>query len=245
MKLIAYKLQPDPPPLRAAVPDRAWMDAFPSRHAYRCLPLAIANSFGWEILSPFEFELIWNGGPLAEDITVTQLCNRPHFNHFAASHFTHAVVTFHLGYLFRTEPGWDMLATGPFNRPRDGFAPLSGVIETSWLPYSFTMNWMFTRPCRVHFKVGDPVCLIFPVPHGALEEIDPVIRPLESDPELQTAMQEWANCREKFMEKFRAGDPATLKEGWQRYYFRGERPDQGAVPEDHINKLRLKEPKPG
>lgn len=245
MKLIAYALHADPPKLRAARPDRDWMDAFPARHAYRCLPLAIANSYGWEILSPFAFEMSWNGGPAAEDIEIRQLCQGHHFNHFAASHFTHGVVTFHLGYLFRTEPGWDMLATGPFNRPRDGFAPLAGVIETSWLPYSFTMNWMFTRPGTVRFEIGDPVCLIFPVPHGALEAIEPEIRPIESNPELVEAMQEWATSREKFMEKFRAGDPETLKQGWQRFYFRGERPDGGAVPDDHINKLRLKEPKAG
>ena len=33
-------------------PQRAWMDAFHDRHAYRCLPLTMANTTGWEILSP-------------------------------------------------------------------------------------------------------------------------------------------------------------------------------------------------
>jgi len=33
-------------PLRAAPPSRDWMDRIPERHAYRCLPLAIANAHG-------------------------------------------------------------------------------------------------------------------------------------------------------------------------------------------------------
>ena len=42
--------------------------------------------------------------------------------------------------------GWNTFVTGPMNGIKDGIAPLSGVIETDWSPYSFTMNWRFTRP---------------------------------------------------------------------------------------------------
>ena len=38
------------------------------------------------------------------------------------------------------------MVQGPINRPKDGIAALPGIIETDWSPYSFTMNWMFTRP---------------------------------------------------------------------------------------------------
>ena len=38
------------------------MDRIPDNHAYRCLPLNIANSHGWEILSPCAFEVAWRGG---------------------------------------------------------------------------------------------------------------------------------------------------------------------------------------
>src|ERR1700730_4059402 len=51
MRLKCYALYPNPPRLVPARPERAWMEAFPARHAYRCLPLTIANSHGWEILS--------------------------------------------------------------------------------------------------------------------------------------------------------------------------------------------------
>ena len=62
---------------------------------------------------------------------------------------------------------------GPINRPKDGIAALSGIIETDWSPYSFTMNWIFTRPdTPVRFEKGEPYCYIFPVSCGALEGLE-------------------------------------------------------------------------
>ena len=55
MKITAYAFNDNPLPLRAASVSREWMDRIPDRHAYRCLPLNIANSHGWEIASPCAF----------------------------------------------------------------------------------------------------------------------------------------------------------------------------------------------
>jgi hypothetical protein len=42
------------------------------------------------------------------------------------------------------------------------------------------------------------------------------------------------------------GDPDAAKEAWQRFYFKGEFPEQVAeAPEDHTNKRRLKSPRFG
>ena len=155
------------------------MDQIQDNHAYRCLPLSIANSHGWEILSPCAFESTWTGAVPAWAITVKALDGYPDLAQFAVSHFAYGIVTFHLGYLFRTEPGWDLFASGSLNNPKDGIAPLTGVIETDWLPYPFTMNWQMTRPGTVRFDKDEPVCMIFPVPHGALQGVEPEIIDLD------------------------------------------------------------------
>ena len=103
------------------------MEATDQRYAYRCLPLNIANAFGWEVLCGSGFSAIWDGGPRIESVQVhpdagTQAP--------AISHFAHGVLTFHITCIFRTEPGYDLMAQGPINRPKDGISPLAGVIET-------------------------------------------------------------------------------------------------------------------
>ena len=65
--LTAYALAPDVPALVPAIPERDWME-LGDRRAYRCLPLSIANSSGWEYRSPISFRAFWNGGPALSDI---------------------------------------------------------------------------------------------------------------------------------------------------------------------------------
>src|SRR5579875_3362424 len=97
------------------------------------------------------FTAEWNGGKANEDIKLRPDRPHPDFHEFVKAHFTEGVLTFHTGYLFRTSQGWDMSAGGPPNLPKDGIQPLTGIVETDWLPFPFTMNWKFTRPGRVRF----------------------------------------------------------------------------------------------
>jgi Family of unknown function (DUF6065) len=241
MKLTCYALKPDPPIIRPAMTTRAWMDRIPDNHAYRCLPLNIANSHGWEILSPCSFTVTWNGGKLAHDIAIRSLDGYAQLSDVVVSHFAYGIITFHLWYLFRTEPGWDLFASGTLNSFKDGIAPLTGVIETDWLPYPFTMNWQMTRAGSVRFDKDEPICMVFPIPHGALQSIEPEIVDLDEEPELKAQTMAWKERRDEFMQKFKAKDPTTLKEAWQRFYFVGRMPD-GSSPPQHLHKLRLDAP---
>ncbi|HYD31715.1 MAG TPA: DUF6065 family protein [Azospirillaceae bacterium] len=241
MKMLLYPTWDGAPKLMPGRPDRAWMDAFPSRHPYRCLPLNIANTLGWEFLSPAAFSIFWNGGPRAEDIRVEAEDGYPYLDSIIASHFTRGIVTFNTFHIVRTEPGWNLLISGPVNQPKDGIAPLTGVIETHWLPYTFTMNWQMTRPGVVRWEKDEPFCTIIPVPHGALETVEPEIRDLESDPELKTQFEMWRDTRAEFMARFNQQDAGALKQAWQRYYFRGKLPDETVI-DDHRHKVRLAEP---
>ena len=152
------------------------------------------------------------------------------------------IITFHLTYLFRTEPGWNLVATGPTNLPKDGIAPLTCVIETDWLPCPFTMNWQMTRPGRVRFQKCEPICLVYPVPTGAVADTTPEIRNLADDPELMAQALAWKDRRDEFMQRFNAGDQSARKAGWQRDYFLGRKPDGSAPDAQHVNKLRLASP---
>ena len=244
MKLECFALHADPPPLKPARPTRAWMDATGDRFAYRCLPLNIANCYGWEILSPFNFVIQWNGGDRSADIKISSVDGKGYrqLPSFVVSHFNHGVVTFHTGYLFRTDPGWDLLAMGPTNEPKDGITALAGVIETDWLPFPFTMNWKFTRPGEVRFSKGEPICLIVPMQRGVIEGVTPEIHDLSERPELVAEFEAWKTSRTEFLAKLKQGDEETVKEAWQRFYFQGRAPTQETRTPGHSSKLRVAQP---
>ena len=248
MQLECFVLGDVAPDVVPGRPQRAWMEAFAGRHAYRCLPLTMANSTGWEILCPITFTAEWNGGPHDHDITVAiEGAAHESYSDFARSHFSGGVLTFHPGYLFRTPPGWSLWAMGPPNHVKDGIQPLVGLIETDWLPYPFTMNWIFTRPGVVRFQRGEPFCFIVPAQDKVLEEFTVVQRPLKSESELGQRFEAWKDMRAKFNQKLFDGEPAAVKAAWQRYYFRGQEPGQlpgegPAKQDDHVNKRRLAAP---
>lgn len=241
-RLTCYRIHDTAPELVPGTPGRWWMDMTEDRFAYRCIPLSVANSTGWELLSPRSFSATWNGGQRREDISLTALDGGGDLHHLVNSHFQHGILTFHTGYLFRTDPGWGILCRGAPNTPKDGIAPLDGLIETDWLPFTFTMNWQFTRPGSVTFMKGEPFCFIMPMPHLALDEVTPVVKPLASDPALQAEYDAWNSSRNAFNAKLAAGEPETVKEAWQRFYLRGTREATASPPETHRHKRRLAKP---
>jgi LPS sulfotransferase NodH len=243
-ELVCYSINDFAPRLVPARPDRRWMDEFSDRHPYRCLPLAIANAHGWEILSPVPVEIEWNGGPEKKDLTVRGLKplrgDRP-LDHFCRSNFSRGIVTFHTDYIFQTNPEWDLIATGPFNDPKPDAAPLTGIIETDWLPYPFTMNWKIMRPGCVRFEEDEPFCFVFPIRKQALADCQPEIRRLSENPELFEQHEAFRTSREEFFARLEAGDKSARRSPWQRHYFLGRHPDGTSMPA-HVKKLRLKDP---
>ena len=239
MKLTAYVLDGHSIEIRPAPAERAWMDATDQRFAYRCLPLNIANQHGWELLCPSAFSAEWDGRAALDGLAV-----RPDAGTTAPalSHFGGGVLTFHVPCLFRTEPGVDLMVMGPINRPKDGIAALSALVETDWAPYSFTMNWLFTRPSLpVRFEAGEPFCHVFPVRRGALEAVEPELRRLSEAPELRRRHEAWAQSRSGFNEDLRKPGSQAQAERWQKLYFRGLDPEgRPAEAEGHRVKLRLR-----
>jgi hypothetical protein len=243
-RLEAFKTVKHPPELVPCTQERAWMDVFTERHAYRCLPLTIANSHGWEILVPAALEVEWNGGPQIADLTVRALEPFPEgfpLEHFAMSNFARGIVTFHTGYLFRTPPGWNLLTTGAFNEPRPGISPLTGIIESDWLPYPFTMNWQMLHAGTVRFEKDEVFCTVMPIPKHYLDQWDVAIHELGDDPILLAEHEQFRTSRSAFRERLEAKEAGALAEGWERHYFVGRFPD-GSEGADHINKLRLNPP---
>jgi len=229
------------PRIRAATQRRAWMDATPDGFAYRCLPMNIANAHGWEILSPCGFEAVWDGGRDADAVRIT-LDPGTRAHEAPVSLFGQGTVTFHVSGLFRTPPGWNLWVGGPPNEPRDGIAPLGGVIETDWSPYTFTMNWRFTRPDHpIRFEENEPFCFFFPVERKMIEAVEPRFRPLDEAPGLKHQFEAWSRSRDAFHARMAAERPTRPADHWQKLYYRGLDAEGMVGVADHQAKLRLPE----
>ncbi len=239
----AYPVVETPPEIVPAFSKRVWMDQTSDRFAYRCTPLAIANATGWELLCPVGLKARWKGGRDKTDIEILAENEeeQPLVDRFAHSHFGEGVLTFQPGYLFRTSAGWAVSVRGSPNQPSARIYPLEGLVETDWLPLTFTMNWRFTAPGVVHFRKGDPFCFLTLVPHILMSDVQPVVRDLDADPALKDSFEKWRDSRTSFIEEMEAENPATIQQGWQRNYTRGYN-FAGEQPAFHLSKRRMKPP---
>ena len=240
----AYRLKSDPLPIIPSPADRSWMDSH-RNGANRCLPLRVANQAGWLILNDCDFDVTWRGGESTDSLRIK--FPKGQRSRYVKSIFGFGILTWFVPYLFRTTPGYNLLARGPANWFKDGAAPLEGLIETDWSTATFTMNWKLTRPLwKVRFRKGDPICMIVPQRRGEIESVRPEIRNIESDPELQQAHDAFVESRTTFIadkQGFIEEKTQGLREGehapWQPDYTLGKLPG-GVVAREHQVKLDLK-----
>jgi hypothetical protein len=224
--------------VRPAPSERGWIDATPQRFAARCLPLLIANAHGWEILFKDRCDVMWTGGSGIDDLKVTTGSGT---GTYVSSHFGSGILTFRILGLFRTEPGVNLWVGGPVNYFKDGIQPLAGVVETDWSPFTFTMNWKVTRPDHpIRFERDEPICHIFPIPRGIVDEAVPEMAPMDSDAELKRDYEQARDARLAFNEGLKSGDPEIRAKGWQKDYFRGEFPSGRRAFAGHQTKITAK-----
>lgn len=219
---------------------RDWMEQSYERSAYRCLPLLIANQAGWVIRNPATVRVRWTGGANLDAIELQRWQPADSADKglpdyvWPTSHFGSGIITWNLPFLFRTPKGFNLLARGPANTPKDGICALEGIIETDWATATFTMNWKVTRKDTwIAFEQGEPICMIVPQRRGELEEFTPKLVSLVDNPDLKADFDAWCASRDKFFDSSPDGSE------WQKDYFHGRTVD-GVKASEHQTKLRLK-----
>jgi len=239
MKLVAYVADGYELDIRPARANRDWMDEYVERYAYGCLPMAMANQHGWEILSPTGFTAVWNGGANKDSLAVLE---DEDSSGQIISHFGSGIITFKLPAVFCTEPGFDLYVMAPPNFPVHGASPLAGIVETDWVWTSISMNWKMTQPeTAVRFRKGQPICQIFPIRRAEAEEFEPEKRSLSDEPALAEYMQEWGEKRRQFNKALKDPNSEERRAKWPGHYRRGaDLSGQKIAPESHRNRLRLK-----
>lgn len=223
--------------MRPAPHRRQWMDDSPEGYAYRCLPLAIANTHGWEILNSTTFQAKWSGKNGKGDIEFATRDGAP--PPLATSHFGEGVLTFHIPCLFKTPPGYELWVMGPPNKIKPYIQALNAVVETDWSPYTFTMNWKFSVPDKVvTFEENEPIATIFPIKRGEIETFKPVIRTPTDDAALWTEFSAWRASRNSFNKDLEVPGSTAQAQKWQKAYVTG--PAEPVIS-PHRTKLRLRD----
>lgn len=219
---------------------REWMDVN-NGHAYKCLPLNIANGYGWEILNPVKFDATWSGsldphGQIKFNFYPENEDEKSFAdNNYISSHFGNGIITFScLNFIFRTTEGHNLFIKCPTNHFKHGAHTLEAIVETDWLPYTFTLNWKITKANEtVYFEKNEPIACAFPIPRGYLESFDAVEYVGDKSSEFSRQHDFWANKRNELK---------TQKNRDHAFYIKGlQDVENKKVYESHQKTIRASE----
>lgn len=213
--------------LKPGIKERKWMDDSPEKYAYRCLPLTIGNTTGWDIYPVCDFLVSWSETNQKHQSSL-QIHPEEDIK-FAASSFGDGIFTLHPGYLFRTDENWDLLIMGVPNEIVDWAYPLTGIVETFWNDFTFTINWKMTKFGNFHWPKERPVARIIPIPHNY--EIESEIKQIKDEPELFKSFTKNAKSRNALIRDLSIAHSEKKDEGrvklnqpkthWEKAYYRG------------------------
>jgi hypothetical protein len=138
-------------------------------HFYKCLPLAIGNMQGFVFSLPYTISVIWNGGNNSEDISINFYDDfEPYKNYnfiYPTSHFGNGILTINFPVTLKTPPGINLMTISPPNFPLPGLSPMTGVIETDNIRFSFTLNLKIDLPnVNILINPNSPLVGIIPIP---------------------------------------------------------------------------------
>jgi hypothetical protein len=219
---------------------RDWMDATPSHHAYRCLPLTIANQTGWWINNPVGFTAVWRGQHEPGGIDFWFDAAPELWSGWINNQFGEGIITWNTPFLFRTNPpGSRLLILGPVNYFKHNLHPLTALIESDWISMSFTMNWKVMRPGEpVRYNAGEPLFHAIPLAGNLCADLEGAAihyGRLADDPEVARSYHEWRNARDQFHQRKALGE--VRPDGWQKDYFHGQDASGRDVAPDHRTKV--------
>lgn len=153
--------------------ERQWF----TKHFYRCLPLSIANQYGYYIKSEWAFSVEWNGGNSVNDLDIKidgdkDYIDKNLYPHIS-SHFGHGIFTVNMPFILRTPPNVNLLTINPPNIVLPNITVMSGAVETDNLRRDFTFNIKVQMPhMRVHFAAGSPLAAFIPIPRFYADSFD-------------------------------------------------------------------------
>lgn len=140
-------------------------------HAYHCLPIVMANQYGYTIKAASDIWATWNGGNKPEDLELEN--PEPNRMQLCKSHFGMGLITFQNKFALRASHGINLLITHPMNYVLDGIMSMSAVVEADNLRRDFTINLKLTRPnYRVFIPEGTPIASILPIPRHYVDSFD-------------------------------------------------------------------------
>jgi len=203
-----------------------------------CLPLNIANQYGFVIKAAHDMSLYWTGDESKVALQATGYMDGEYEVQTYNTNFGSGVLSIENKFLLRTPPNINLMIMPVPNHYIEGLYPLTGIVETDNLRRSFTFNLKMTTPNKkVYIKKGDWLASIIPIPRFYVEKFE--LKNLEdiySEEIIKNEREDMEKLLwERFHDKDLGGDMGKANDSGRRY-FKGLFPD-GTSYKNHQKRI--------
>jgi hypothetical protein len=164
-----YKIGQYPANIKQTSMKRDWMDSTYDSHAYRCFPVSLANTIGYEISFPEDISFIWDGISDSTPDHVKIISGHK----YVGTGRSNATISFSTSLIFKTSSNITMMHMPVPNFFVDGAQAFTGLISTSFYEDPMPAAWKITRANEViTIKANQPVVTIVPIPLKQISSLE-------------------------------------------------------------------------
>lgn len=185
-----------------------------------CLPLTIANQYGFVVKAQHDAELFWDGTENPVEVKSEGFNNLQSIQSYL-NNFRNGVLSIENKFILKTPPNVNILVTQPPNHYIDGLHFMNGVVESDNLRRSFTFNIRVTTPNKViKIKKGDWLSGFIPIPRFYVENFELVpAKKLFSEELLYNERMSAENLQwERQNPEKEGGDIGKVNDSGRRYF---------------------------
>ena len=194
-KLFLKQTHQSPPLIQQSRVKRDWMDATYNKHAYQCLPMTVANVYGWELILEEDLIVQWDGGNTPPTIISGETTSSGRVQAISS---IIGMISINMGWVINTEEGYNTWISGSPNYFLDGAVPLTATIPSYWWPDESQMNWKITKIGEpVIFAAGTPFCFFSIYDNSVLENVEIVKSSFWGDTELVESRMKYGELKAK------------------------------------------------
>jgi hypothetical protein len=134
---------------------RKWFEKF----FYGCLPITMANEYGYSLIMPFDILLEWDG---VSNVVVKEKGNLEF--PIIRTTIANGCLSIDFPFSLRTPPGINLAVLSPFNYCLDNLTLISAVLETDNLRRDFSIIMKINKAGTAKINAGDVIATILPIP---------------------------------------------------------------------------------
>jgi hypothetical protein len=205
---------------------RNWMEDTGEKHAYKCFPISLANTIGYELSLPVDVSFVWDGIS-NESVEHVKILSGEEFVYNSRAN---ATVSFKTGIVIRSNKNISFLHMPVPNMFNDSYQTFTSIISTSFFDQEFPSAIKILKPDRViTIKAGEPFATLVPISLTDMSNIELNLNNFDMD-------EKWYKDNE---ERGKVAYELNKKGEWTNWYRNATDHNDVQIGEHEVKSLKL------